>query len=988
MAISLNRLPVTEADVRVINGELVALHGSGRKTTPIEIALDGADVAIDNAGFAVLGGTTAQEVFESVDFQLDNLGGAFPLDSEEWGTWYDNATGSTELNIIRTDSSDNTVLNAIDTKEIQLSVNEATQWTLDSNGNLIPEAGNELGSTSKPLSKLTGNTLSSPTGDVGTLAGPGHIQLIGAEGKITQSTADGADNRSLILNGGGDATYIDVTRGAVLALYGNEHPGEQGRALIASSRAVEFFTGPSATKRWILDQNGHLVSASSTAYNLGSPSSLVGTVYAVNLQGQNGTITNDLIVEGNLIVSGTQTILNTEELQIEDNIITLNSTASGTPTLDSGFEVNRGDQPYSRLLWDESEDYFVAGISGSEQRIITSSGLETTSNSLRPVIDAGMDLGDASHNFEDLYVRSVQSSASSLTVGTQNASTLYFRTNATQRWQIAHTTGHLTPLTSGTIDIGTSSLPTNRVYTKSVSSPDLLDFLAGGSSQWRIASDGEFKYVGPDANAVIRKDVDGSAVAATLSLYAADVNSVLDTAAIQLSSVANGGNLDLYCGSGGDIRFFNNTGTAHWIINSAGDFLTNRSDTTLIGATTASGSDTAKIVITASDVETSSRSARISLTGNDHAGGAGPGHIDLCSGDDATGYDVQICSGPGSSAGNVKQTWRFNGDRLEFLATSVTTSLITHVNDTSKTLFLTGGDGNLNRGARLKLGGSTTADGEATAGGFRLATASSGTGVGYIDALDSVQFGTGSGYPTRLTVRNSNFNPILITSAAQTGVASPVVQIEVPDTAGNRGGYAIVAASGGGLAGMTAEVVTGGAYPNSEGILDLWYQEGASTQRALRASQADGVALYVDTTKRFELRPDRSIYHKSHDSYADSEYRRETFGYTCTGSGTETAFTLTPISNGTAWVTTRLSAFDGDNNESMWVEIKTGVVRHDSGTASLIGTQVKTSDFQGTASEFWNAEFDTSGNDLRLRVTAVSGVAFTGTFEYQQSLGA
>ncbi|RKZ96608.1 MAG: hypothetical protein DRQ40_00420, partial [Gammaproteobacteria bacterium] len=70
---SLNRLPVSDADVRVINGELVALHGSGRKSTPIDIEPDAIDVPVDNSSFAVLGGINVQEVFDSTDFFLDNL---------------------------------------------------------------------------------------------------------------------------------------------------------------------------------------------------------------------------------------------------------------------------------------------------------------------------------------------------------------------------------------------------------------------------------------------------------------------------------------------------------------------------------------------------------------------------------------------------------------------------------------------------------------------------------------------------------------------------------------------------------------------------------------------------------------------------------------------------------------------------------------------------------------------------------------------------
>jgi hypothetical protein len=67
-------------------------------------------------------------------------------------------------------------------------------------------------------------------------------------------------------------------------------------------------------------------------------------------------------------------------LYIEDNIITLNSTYSGVPILDSGIEINRGVSVSSRLIWDETLDYWKLGLSGSESIIITDSGNGLTKN--------------------------------------------------------------------------------------------------------------------------------------------------------------------------------------------------------------------------------------------------------------------------------------------------------------------------------------------------------------------------------------------------------------------------------------------------------------------------------------------------------------------------------------------------------------------------------------------------------------------------------
>ena len=59
----------------------------------------------------------------------------------------------------------------------------------------------------------------------------------------------------------------------------------------------------------------------------------------------------------NLIVSGTSTTINTEEINLADNIIRLNSNYSGSsPTENAGIEIERGTQPNVQLNWDESDD--------------------------------------------------------------------------------------------------------------------------------------------------------------------------------------------------------------------------------------------------------------------------------------------------------------------------------------------------------------------------------------------------------------------------------------------------------------------------------------------------------------------------------------------------------------------------------------------------------------------------------------------------------
>ena len=71
------------------------------------------------------------------------------------------------------------------------------------------------------------------------------------------------------------------------------------------------------------------------------------------------TFSNNVIVSGNLTVNGTVTTINTEEVNIADNIIVLNSNFTGaSPTENGGIEVERGTQTNVQFLWNETSDYW------------------------------------------------------------------------------------------------------------------------------------------------------------------------------------------------------------------------------------------------------------------------------------------------------------------------------------------------------------------------------------------------------------------------------------------------------------------------------------------------------------------------------------------------------------------------------------------------------------------------------------------------------
>lgn len=112
-----------------------------------------------------------------------------------------------------------------------------------------------------------------------------------------------------------------------------------------------------------------------------------------------------LTVNGDLVVNGTVSYIQTETLLIEDNIITLNATFSGSPFLNAGIEVIRGNQPTAALIWNETTDTWTAGLSGSEVDILLNTGLGLTKSGPTVSLDFNSIVGTGlTHNGNQISV--------------------------------------------------------------------------------------------------------------------------------------------------------------------------------------------------------------------------------------------------------------------------------------------------------------------------------------------------------------------------------------------------------------------------------------------------------------------------------------------------------------------------------------------------------------------------------------------------------
>ena len=105
-----------------------------------------------------------------------------------------------------------------------------------------------------------------------------------------------------------------------------------------------------------------------TEVNLGN-----GSSGRVQIKSPQLDVNGNITIAGNLTVNGTTTNIDTVNLVIEDNIITINKNQTGTPatSLRSGFEVERGDSPNTLWQWNENNKWWEAegGTGSTEQNI-------------------------------------------------------------------------------------------------------------------------------------------------------------------------------------------------------------------------------------------------------------------------------------------------------------------------------------------------------------------------------------------------------------------------------------------------------------------------------------------------------------------------------------------------------------------------------------------------------------------------------------------
>lgn len=222
----------------------------------------------------------------------------------------------------------------------------------------------------------------------GTIAATRTLTVLGNTGITVSSDGVFTNDSEIVhdnLSGFVGNEHIDHSGVSIVA-----GDGLTGGGTIAASRtlAVGVANGLSVAADAIgLVANTSLI-ANSTGLHVGVGDGLSGNSTNVKVTGGTGVSVNstgvhigqavgttddvtfsDVIISGNLTVSGTQTTVSTATLAVTDAIITLAKDQSGTPSVDAGLEVERGTAANAQFLWDESQDRWIHKLAGGTEYV-------------------------------------------------------------------------------------------------------------------------------------------------------------------------------------------------------------------------------------------------------------------------------------------------------------------------------------------------------------------------------------------------------------------------------------------------------------------------------------------------------------------------------------------------------------------------------------------------------------------------------------------
>lgn len=255
------------------------------------------------------------------------------------------------------------------------------------NGTAWEEVG---GSSQEQIEDIVGAFVSASTGirviydDVSNILGIenlGILALSGTQNKVLVNGSTAAVNSASVTLSLPDLVSASITGNAATASklhtpvtieISGDVAGQasfDGSANINISASVQ----PNSVALGTDTTGDYVASVSGTANEIEVTGTGESATVVIGLP-DNVTIQNDLNVLGSLTVSGSTTLLNVEQVTVEDNIIVLNyNSASVEPLVNAGIQVYRGASAATSIVWNEADDQWTLTNNGTNfHRIVRS----------------------------------------------------------------------------------------------------------------------------------------------------------------------------------------------------------------------------------------------------------------------------------------------------------------------------------------------------------------------------------------------------------------------------------------------------------------------------------------------------------------------------------------------------------------------------------------------------------------------------------------
>jgi adhesin HecA-like repeat protein len=209
---------------------------------------------------------------------------------------------------------------------------------------------------------------------VNDAGGDGSLSYNSGSGVITY-TGPSPSEVQAHFTAGTNTTYsagtFDITDATIRGKVSVVDAGGDGSLSYNSANGVITYTGPSATEvrahfsagtgvdivNGVVSIGQEVETTSDVTFN---DITTTGTIYGPATMtldpSGHGDNTGTVVIAGDLRVDGTTTTVNSNEVNIGDSIIVLNSDETGTPSQNGGIEVERGTATNVSFVWNETDD--------------------------------------------------------------------------------------------------------------------------------------------------------------------------------------------------------------------------------------------------------------------------------------------------------------------------------------------------------------------------------------------------------------------------------------------------------------------------------------------------------------------------------------------------------------------------------------------------------------------------------------------------------